>query len=361
MKFLLVPLAVILFILLELITWVFLLLDHIFFPRFRKTEIKSPLFIIGMPRSATTLCQDMLVHDSRNFTSMKLWEILFAPSIIQKKMAIILKRTDKILKGKLTGMLAKIDRAVFSRIHEIHPASLFNIEEDDFLLLHIFSTPFLAFLFPENKRFKAFLSFDEKVSSCQKRIIMGFYRNCIKRHLYVFGNGRRYLTKNPSHTPRLRSLCRTFPEVKFIYMLRDPVDSLASTMNMYRHYGRVLKSKITIAEIFSRAISFADIYYRYPLLTCSDLLGNSMFICHFDEITSDPVSAARKIYAQVRIEPPEVLMDYISRESEVKKHKASSRYTAEEFGLDKHSLSDRYYYVYEDHLHKAGQAVIRIQ
>ena len=61
----------------------FLLMDNIFF-NYQKIKINKPLFIIGFPRSGTTFLHKMLLKDTQ-FTTPQLWELIFAPSILQKK------------------------------------------------------------------------------------------------------------------------------------------------------------------------------------------------------------------------------------------------------------------------------------
>jgi hypothetical protein len=46
-------------------------LDKVFFPRYRKTQIKNPVFIVGNARSGTTLFQRLLSADEDNFVYFK--------------------------------------------------------------------------------------------------------------------------------------------------------------------------------------------------------------------------------------------------------------------------------------------------
>src|SRR5215203_4788638 len=72
------------FLVLIIVNRTFMALDWIIFPGFRNKQLGNTCFIIGVPRSATTYLLNILAKDTKHFTSFKLWEILFAPSIIQK-------------------------------------------------------------------------------------------------------------------------------------------------------------------------------------------------------------------------------------------------------------------------------------
>ncbi|MBA4367501.1 MAG: hypothetical protein C0403_07665, partial [Desulfobacterium sp.] len=82
---------------LELINWTCLFLDEIFFPGYRRVAVLNPVFVVGFPRSGTTYLHRLLNSDYEQFTSLKLWEILFAPSILQKKFFRILGKIDRMI------------------------------------------------------------------------------------------------------------------------------------------------------------------------------------------------------------------------------------------------------------------------
>jgi omega-hydroxy-beta-dihydromenaquinone-9 sulfotransferase len=53
-----------------------LLLDRLFFSQYLKAEVKSPIFIIGNPRSGTSFLHSLLTQ-TEEFISFKTWEIFF--------------------------------------------------------------------------------------------------------------------------------------------------------------------------------------------------------------------------------------------------------------------------------------------
>ena len=74
-----------------------LIIDWILFPRFKKQVIKNPIFIASLPRTGTTNLLHSLTSIDTPFTAMSLWEIILAPSIIQKK--IKFKPSKDIIKS----------------------------------------------------------------------------------------------------------------------------------------------------------------------------------------------------------------------------------------------------------------------
>ena len=58
----------------------FLALDNIIFPSFSSIKIEKPVMIVSMPRCGTTYLHHTLANHDETFTTMKLWELIFAPS-----------------------------------------------------------------------------------------------------------------------------------------------------------------------------------------------------------------------------------------------------------------------------------------
>src|SRR5690606_37529268 len=63
---------------------IFMMLDYLFFFKFTRLKIDKSVFIVAVPRSATTYLFHKLANQRDKTTAMKLWEIAYAPSIIQK-------------------------------------------------------------------------------------------------------------------------------------------------------------------------------------------------------------------------------------------------------------------------------------
>ncbi len=62
-----------------------------------------------MFRTATTLCQNLIINDTHHFTSFKFYELLFAPSVIEKKLVNQVIRLDKKMNGAIYKFASRID------------------------------------------------------------------------------------------------------------------------------------------------------------------------------------------------------------------------------------------------------------
>ena len=165
----------------EAIHWLCFLLDEVFFPSGCRTPVEKPVFIVGVPRSGTTFLHRLLARDAARFTTIRLWELILAPSIIQKKAVVLLAGIDRALGGHGEKFLRTVESRIFSRVNTMHRFSMFAAEEDEFLLIHMFATPYLFVVFPFTEDLLPYLHFDEDLSERLRRRIMTFtagaYRN----------------------------------------------------------------------------------------------------------------------------------------------------------------------------------------
>ena len=102
--------------------WPIILLNF----NFANIEIKNPLFILGFPRSGTTFLHKTLTNDNQ-FTTPLLWELLFAPSILQKK---IFWRINNLFNMKYYGENIRWFKKITKKFDHIHQIKLSNPEED---------------------------------------------------------------------------------------------------------------------------------------------------------------------------------------------------------------------------------------
>ena len=178
---------------------------------------------------------------------------------------------------------------------------------------------------------------------------MNYYQGCIKRHLYVFGADKRYLAKSPSHTPRIKTLLQYFPGCRFIYMLRDPLDTNASTITLFKQFKKIFHSSFETDLITDQVLILADIWYKYPLITCKSFLGKSVYVVLFRDLVSKPFNVVRDLYVRLGLELSprfeKVLLQYEQRTAN---YKTTNQYSPGEFGLTKEAMHDRYFFVYKD-------------
>lgn len=181
---------------------------------FSKTEslIKKPIFIVGPPRSGTTITYSMLcAHPDLAWFStndIKYW--------IPKKNIIKIKNYHFLHHKPLTGEIRLLingpDKPGDNRIHL--PPELQPIEGNSFW----------------NRIFKGWPK--EDIPKHAKNEIRKVISCTLTRQ-----NKTRFLNKAPLHSTRLFVLKNIFPDAKFINIIREPRATIASMLKRHEQEG----------------------------------------------------------------------------------------------------------------------------
>lgn len=335
----------------EVFNHICFVLDEIFYPSYKKVNIKSPLFIISMPRTGTTWLQNVIGSDLEQYTSMKLWEMLFAPSIIQKKLVIFLSKADGYLNNFLTIRLRKWDLKLFKGYLPVHPSSLFGFEDDDLVLVNIFSNHFLIFFFPELKLFDFLFRFDQSQDEKRKKRILSFYKKCIQKHLYVFGKEKIYLSKSASHATRMQSLRQWFPDGCFIFTVRKPEEVISSTISLIIRLSEVFYTPVNINSVTERTLKLFDHLFSYPFEVFQIWQKESYFINLYDELTRNIELEVTRIYQHFGIPLSQEFRQKLADEHlRSKSYKSQHLYSSEKWGLAGEEINRRYKEIFEKYI-----------
>jgi hypothetical protein len=228
---------------------------------------------------------------------------------------------------------------------------LFEIEEDDLLMMHLFSSNLMVFIFPGIKRLRNLAWFDDRFTERRKKRIMRFFSRCIRKHLYVYGNGRTYLSKCPSHTARIRSLKSCFPDSRFICTFRDPVSVIPSMLSMFRSFLRIYGNNAYLSRMTGHALQIADHWYAYPLANFSAWSQGDYLLVDYDELSSSPASTVTGIYEHFGFTVTDAFMQKLSAVGlKCKNYKSSHRYAGSDFNLTDEEIRHRYGPAYQKYL-----------
>lgn len=280
----------------SLLTIISFYLDEIFFSAYRKQAIEAPVFIVGNFRCGSTLLQRLLARDPEHFTSMNVSEIYVAPTITQRKFWKLVGWLDKVLAGgRGRNWLLNRDQRWLNSI-QMHKVGLFTPEEDEGLLITMWSTMFLQFVFPIMDELPPFDQFDEKIPAPQRTRIMGFYRAIIRRHLYSVGGKKIYLAKGPAHSGRIESLREAFPDARFIYLARNPLRLVPSALNFFKYIWRYFGVEGDVSRFHKALFKQMKYWYTYPLERFRQLPAEAYRVLRYDDFVANVEVTIDDIY-----------------------------------------------------------------
>jgi len=309
-------------------------LDRVLYPEASNTEVAQPVFITGAARSGTTFFHRLLCLDDEHFEHFRFWEIAL-PSIAQKKFA---RRAAKLLTRVAPSVNTAIEeweQRQFDSVQQLHKFGFNMPEEDEFLFLMPFASATITVLFPCLDELQYLVMLDDQPKAERERL-MKFYRECVEAQLYVHGGERTLLSKNPAFVGKIRSVSEEFPDAKLIYLLRDPLETIPSVVNLLQTAWRGLgvDEEDILAHTPAIVHSFVrDYQHAYQVL--QELPKERYAIVLYEDLVRDPEGTVRGVYEEVGLP--------LSEKFAVKLHEACQRaadreptapHAPETFGID---------------------------
>jgi len=259
-------------------------------PRFRKQEIKMPpIFIIGHWRSGTTHLHNLLSHDPQ-MGFVTTYQGVFPDTIFNKVGKFIFKNfTSLLIQRTRKGDNVTLDPN--------------NPQEEEFALGDKTPVCFYYFwMFPKETLhyYEKFIRFN----GIQKRALESWkndYRLLIRKALQNT-HGNTFLSKNPSNTGRIRTLLEMFPDAKFIYIHRNPVEVYLSTQHFFEMMLPPLQlQKIAPGTLENNILTvYKNILGDYDDQKRLVPSGNLVEV-RFSDLEENPLGIAKKIYDQLNL------------------------------------------------------------
>ena len=316
------------------VTAVCFLLDGLLFPGLWRVRVRAPVFVIGHARSGTTLVHRLLCADQR-FTAFMYYELLL-PSLIQKKLVRLGAWLDRTLLGhRLERRLQAWEKRKFGPMQHIHRMGLTMAEEDDLILFNSCASGFWMTKLPYMAELD-FFHVDQRPAASRRRL-MKFYKECVRRHLYLHGGERMFISKNPLWCGRVETLLEVFPDARFVVLYRNPHETIPSLLKLL-HTGWRLQGNLDQARIRESTRVMTEISYetylhplevlaRYPATPCANV--------DYRRLTEHPGNAVEAIYAELGLEMPAGYRAWLAAEAaRSRTHESAHRYSLREFGLD---------------------------
>lgn len=332
----------------ELAIWLGFLMDEIFFSGYRQEEIEEPVFIVGNPRSGTTFLQRLLARDDQTFDSMRTWEMFFAPSVTVRKIVRCISALDRRLGSPLHRALGMLEES-WQEDNVMHRVALRAPEEDEYLLLHIWSNLKIWLFAGMLEEAAPYTYFDTAMPDEEKKRILDFYKGCLQRHLHAHGiENRHYLAKNPHYTPMIDTLYSYFPDAKIIYLARNPLDMIPSYVNMKDFEWKVTGDPVEDYACRDYILDMAQHWYTYPLERLEQAPLDSYIVINFNDLVGNAGRTVREIYDWFGFELTPAFARVLRTATErARDHESDHEYSLQEMGLTREEIVEKYKTVFE--------------
>lgn len=291
-----------------------------------KPKNYQSVFIVGAPRSGTTRMHKLMAADKDTFTAMKMWELFFAPSIIQKVLLTFLGKTDALIGAPFFKLIRYTEKSLYKNFNKIHDLSIFNVEEDALILFHLFSTYHLSFLLGKEGSYD-YLNHDKDVP----KAIWAYYKICIDNHM-VLNKSKIYLSKNPFFSGSMKSLSQVFNASKFIHMNRDINAVIPSFFSLKKSLAAVFYGTKPSKEKYTSIYKTILLWNEAP--TKEAYKAMTIKAC-FPDLTRDPINLIGIVYVRLNLTiNTEYKSVLLQEDLKSKQYKSQHSYSIKEFEID---------------------------
>jgi omega-hydroxy-beta-dihydromenaquinone-9 sulfotransferase len=311
------------------------MLDHVFFPGFKKQAVKQPVFIVAPPRSGTTLTQKLLSLDSEQFVHNKLYETVF-PAVSYQKFFRALVWIDQHTGRLAAKLVAWAEKKWFGGWDDMHKMRFNEPEEDDGFFVYTFVTEaiFLLFLHVE-ELWEA--GFPDALPAGPRRKNMRFYRSCLQRQLYLNGPEKTMLSKATQSSGAVESLLEEFPDARFITIIRHPYKSVASHVSVFYPVWQAHSPELPKNSTVSTAYGLLAVRWFQHLFAFRKKVKPEQYYCiDFRDLTRDPMKVIEDVYRHFNWALSDTFRARLSAAVQrERKFQSKHEYTLEEFGMSK--------------------------
>jgi len=252
-------------------------------PEIAEQPIERPIFVVGPPRSGTTIFHDLLVMDPDNRVPLT-WEA--ARPLPPPETATY--RTDPRI-AQAQAELDQVDK-LLPKFKQMHPMGAERAQECVTMTSHDFTGMiyFVQFYVPTYDRF---------VTDCDMRSALKWHRRFLQV-LQWKHPGKRWALKSPQHLWHLQHIHREYPDARFVQTHRDPVKIVISISNLAATLQSMASDHVDVGKVtryyahaLARGYNNTVAYRKTGALPASQVVD-----LYFRDFMADQVGTVRRAY-----------------------------------------------------------------
>lgn len=258
-------------------------------PEIGEQPIERPLFVVGPPRTGTTIFHDLLALDPDNRVPLS-WETAYPTPPPQAETY----RSDPRI-ARVQADLDRVDKLI-PQFKQIHPMGAERAQE----CVSITSHDFASMVFDTQFRVP---TYEDWVAGHTMQSALQFHRKLLQL-LRWKAPGKRWALKSPQHIWHLEYLLKEYPDALIVQTHRDPVRALVSISSLVATLRSLASDNIDLHEIARYyAKGLAQGYGHTLSFRKSGKLPKSQVIdLYFKDFICDQVGTVRSAYEHFGIE-----------------------------------------------------------
>ena len=288
------------------------------FPHVSEVKIERPIFILGLPRSGSTLLHE-LMDCHPNLRAPMFWEATFVPdqSAMDRCRQLVTALQINVVNVISPGFQAVHQLGTF-RPHECITLQALSLRTMQFHAVHDVS------------------DYNAWLETCDWQPAYNMHMRCLQ-WLQFNGKDQRWVLKAPGHMLSIEALNRTYPDAKFIQLHRDPCEVIPSMASLFLHLRTPFASEVdrqAIGQDVTR--QWQQGLHATMQQRAADTGLDSRFLdISYRDLVSDPLARMQEISAFCGLNEDEattqLFADYLAQNP--KGRHGAHRYSLEQFGL----------------------------
>ena len=300
-------------------------------PEVLSSPVTAPVFIIGMPRTGTTILHALLHQDERHRSPL-CWECLL-PHPPLNSVDTVDDRVDTI-------------RNEFNQIFKLVP----DFKKKHYMevdspqeCIGITALNFTSFQYATQSYIPSYL--DWFTNTLDQSVNFKWHKRFLQFLQSSDGQVRRWLLKSPVHLLRLKSLFQVYPDAIVVMLHRDPTNIVPSCASLVSSIRSLYTDHEDPKRTGQEQLAVWASYFDRFLEDRRELDKESQIIdLTFDEFLRDQMLVVEKIYARFGWElndKTRTNMTRFLRQEQKDKH-GKHEYTLEQFGITESEIQRRY-------------------
>jgi hypothetical protein len=252
--------------------------DRRIYPEIARQEIREPLFIVGLPRSGTTLLHTLLAADPAHRAPLT-WEVM-TPSPPTSE-----DRQPRIAQAKRNLAALHWLAPTFETVHTTGA----ELPQE---CVSLMSPTFMSDQFDTMYNMPTYRAW---FFAQDLRPAYEFHRRTLQ-HFQFRRSAERWVLKAPAHMFATPALLSTYPDARFVQLHRDPLEAVASVSSLVTILRGVFSDSVDPVQVGQDALVYWSQALKTFLQARDQLPAARVCDVHYDELRRDPIAAASKVY-----------------------------------------------------------------
>ncbi len=292
-----------------------------------QTELPSPVFVLGLFRSGTTILHRLLGQDpdSRTLPHWESFDPVHTPEGPEPRQRS-LERTLKLAD-------------IFSpAVRAIHPMDAHQTDECRGMFTNVFRTPQFNVQYRATGYLEWLLAQDATTAYRHHRRQL----QLVHRHRPY---GKRFVLKDPTHTFFVDAILEVFPNARFLFIHRDPAETISSICSLHAYARSVFSSDVDAHAVGAEVSNSYMMRLLEPAVATVDRLPAGR-IAHVraPDLGRDPVGTIAAAYRELGMELGDEARVAMRADMQAKRENGSARHvhSPEGFGLNPAAIHERF-------------------